>query len=311
MALVTIRDVVKRYGSSLSVDHLNLDIAEGEIFGLLGPNGAGKSTTIKMLAGLLPADQGEIRLDGWSVAKDPLEVKRRLGLVPQELAIFEDLTVRDNINFFAKLQGLSGRLLQDRVDEALAFTGLTDRQKDRPQRFSGGLKRRLNIACSITHRPRLIIMDEPTVGIDPQSRMHILDSVKQLNKMGSTIIYTTHYMEEAQLIGTRIGIMDQGHLIACGTLAELRSQEGSEETLTILVTEMKEQALTELRRHPRISKVTSSGLELELQMKATQPVLQDILFILSKHELIIRSLNRKEPDLESLFLSLTGRRLRD
>lgn len=311
MALVTMRDVVKRYDGKLIVDHLNLNIDDGEIFGLLGPNGAGKSTIINMLSGLIQADQGDISLDGYSVSRHPLEVKRRIGLVPQELAIFPDLSARDNITFYARLQGLSGRLLTDRVDEALAFTGLASAQKERPEKFSGGMKRRLNIACAITHRPRLIIMDEPTVGIDPQSRKHILDSVKELNRLGSTILYTTHYMEEVELIGTRVGIVDRGHLMACGTVAELRALEGSEEKLSILANELKEPALEELRRHPRISRVSTLGNTLELQMKATQPVLQDILYILSKHEIIIRSLNRLEPDLEALFLSLTGRSLRD
>ncbi|WP_438446686.1 ABC transporter ATP-binding protein [Gorillibacterium sp. sgz5001074] len=311
MSMVAIRNVVKRYGGTLSVDHLNLNIEPGEIFGLLGPNGAGKSTTIKMLSGLIPADQGELLVDGYSVGRDPMEVKRRIGLVPQELAIFEDLSARDNIVFFARLQGLSGRLLAERVEEALEFTGLKERQKDRPSRFSGGMKRRLNIACAITHRPKLIIMDEPTVGIDPQSRKHILDSVKELNRMGSTIIYTTHYMEEVAAIGTRIGIMDQGRLIACGTEPELRALEGSGEKLVIRTSEVKEAALEELRRHPRIDKVKAVDGSIELEMKASQPYLQDILFILSKHEMAVRSLDRVEANLEMLFLSLTGRKLRD
>lgn len=311
MSMVSIRNVVKRYGGSLSVDHLNLTIESGEIFGLLGPNGAGKSTTIKMLSGLIPMDQGEIFVDGFSVSRDPLEVKRRIGLVPQELAIFEDLSARDNVTFFARLQGLSGRLLAERVEESLAFTGLTERQKDKADKFSGGMKRRLNIACAITHRPKLIIMDEPTVGIDPQSRNHILESVRQLNRMGSTVIYTTHYMEEVEAIGTKVGIIDKGHLIACGTQAELRSLEGSDEKLQILTNGAREEAVEELRRHPRIRKVLVSGQTIEIHMKASQPYLQDILFILSKYEVAIRSLNRLEPDLETLFLSLTGRSLRD
>lgn len=311
MSMVTIRNVVKRYGGSLSVDHLNLTVEAGEIFGLLGPNGAGKSTTIKMLSGLFPTDHGDMEVDGFSVSRDPLEVKRRIGLVPQELAIFEDMSARDNIAFFARLQGLSGRLLAERVDESLEFTGLKDRQKDKPSKFSGGMKRRLNIACAITHRPKLIIMDEPTVGIDPQSRKHILESVKELNRLGSTIIYTSHYMDEVEAIGTRIGIMDRGRLIACGTQDELRALEGSGEKLVIQTSELKAAAVEELKKHPRIDKVALDGDCMELHMKASQPYLQDILFILSKHEVAIRSLNRVEANLETLFLSLTGRSLRD
>lgn len=311
MSLVHISNVVKRYGGCLSVDHLNLKIEEGEIFGLLGPNGAGKTTTIKMLSGLVRIDQGDITVDGYSVTRDPMAVKRRIGLVPQDLAIFEGLSARENVAFFAKLQGLSGRLLEERVDEALEFTGLTERQKEKPEKFSGGMKRRLNIACAITHRPRLIIMDEPTVGIDPQSRNHILESVRALNRMGSTIIYTTHYMEEIEAVGTRVGIIDKGHLIACGTQGELRAMEGSDEKLSVQTAELKPEAVEELKRHPRINKVFINGNTIELHLKSTQAYLQDILFILSKHEVVIQSLSRLEPDLEALFLSLTGRSLRD
>lgn len=311
MSMVSVRNVVKRYGSGLSVDHLNVTIEYGEIFGLLGPNGAGKSTTIKMLCGLLPIDQGEITVDGFSVARDPLNVKRRIGLVPQELAIYEDLTVKENVAFFARLQGLSGRQLAERVEEALEFTGLRDRHKDMPSHFSGGMKRRLNIACAIAHRPKLLIMDEPTVGIDPQSRKHILESVRELNRLGSTIIYTSHYMEEVEALCTRIGILDKGRLIASGTRQELRALEGSDEQLVILTAEAKGPALEELKRHPRIHSVQCDGTTIDLRMKNTQPYLQDILFILSKHGVTIRSLNRVEPDLEMLFLSLTGRSLND
>src|SRR4029453_11095282 len=198
MSLVTFREVVKKYDTTLTVNHLTLHIGEGEIFGLLGPNGAGKSTSIHMLSGLLEPSAGDILVDGFSIRKQPLEVKKRIGLVPQELAIYESLTARENVTFFAKLYGLRGSLLRDRVDEALQFVGLLERAKDKPSTFSGGMKRRLNIACAIMHRPKLIIMDEPTVGIDPQSRNHILESVRALNKLGSTVIYTSHYMEEVE-----------------------------------------------------------------------------------------------------------------
>lgn len=217
MALAVLSDVVKRYDGKLIVDHVNFNIQEGEIFGLLGPNGAGKSTTISMICGLLQADSGDIIIDGLSVRERPLEVKKRIGLVPQELALYENMTASDNVSFFGRLYGLRGQLLKERTQEALEFTGLSDRARDKPSTFSGGMKRRLNIACAIMHRPRLIIMDEPTVGIDPQSRNHILESVKALNKMGSSVIYTSHYMEEVAAICDRVAIMDQGHIIACGT----------------------------------------------------------------------------------------------
>ncbi|SEB43493.1 ABC transporter ATP-binding protein [Paenibacillus sp. GP183] len=311
MSFIQIKDAVKKYDSKVSVDHLNLTIEQGEVFGLLGPNGAGKSTTIKMLSGLLKIDQGEMTLDGISVKTDPLEIKRRIGLVPQDLAIYENLSARENVTFFAKLYGLRGSLLKERVDEALEFVALADRQREKPSSFSGGMKRRLNIACAIMHHPKLIIMDEPTVGIDPQSRNHILESVRKLNQMGSTIIYTSHYMEEVAAISTRVGIIDHGHLIACGTEKELRSKAAQEEKIMIQVDKLNQAAIQELNDHPRINQVTAQNQTIEITLSSSQAYLQDILFILSKHLVRIQTLSQIEPDLEVLFLSLTGRKLRD
>ncbi|MEW9697892.1 ABC transporter ATP-binding protein [Paenibacillus sp. SI8] len=311
MSIVRIKDVVKKYSHHISVDHLNLTIEEGEVFGLLGPNGAGKSTTIKMLSGLLKIDQGQMTVDGLSVANQTLEVQRRIGLVPQDLAIYEGLTAKENVTFFARLYGLRGKLLKERVAEALDFVGLSDRSGDKPRSFSGGMKRRLNIACAIMHHPKLIIMDEPTVGIDPQSRNHILESVRALNRMGSTIIYTSHYMEEVSAISTRVGILDHGRLIACGTQEELRSKVGQDHKLLIQVSHIVDAAIQELNEHPRVKKVTVQEGTIELLLGSSQAFLQDILFILSKHEVKIAALSQVEPDLETLFLSLTGRTLRD
>ncbi|MCM3493441.1 ABC transporter ATP-binding protein [Paenibacillus lactis] len=305
------KDVVKRYGSKLSVDHLNLEVQEGEIFGLLGPNGAGKSTSISMICGLLPKDQGSIKVDGISIEDQPLEVKRRIGLVPQDLALYEEMSAMDNVAFFAKLYGLRGQQLKERVEEALTFVGLQDRAKDRPSTFSGGMKRRLNIACSITHRPKLIIMDEPTVGIDPQSRNHILESVRTLNEMGSTVIYTSHYMEEVAAISDRVAIMDQGHVIACGTQQELRARVAQEERIILTADGVTEELIQEMKLHPRVGRVTQLDHRLEIYVPSAQEELQDILFICGKHGTTLRSLQCEEPDLETLFLSLTGRKLRD
>jgi ABC-2 type transport system ATP-binding protein len=311
VSFIQIKDVVKKYSNNISVDHLNLSIGEGEIFGLLGPNGAGKSTTIKMLSGLLKIDQGHMLVDGLSVASEPLEVKRRIGLVPQDLAIYEGLTAKENVTFFARLYGLRGKLLKARVEEALDFVGLTDRGGDKPNSFSGGMKRRLNIACAIMHHPKLIIMDEPTVGIDPQSRNHILESVRALNRMGSTILYTSHYMEEVSAISTRLGIMDHGHLIACGTQEELRGKVAQDHKIFIQAENIVGEAIQELRNYPPIKQVTVQDQTIELLLSSSQAYLQDILFILSKHQVKIVSLTQVEPDLEALFLSLTGRNLRD
>ncbi|MFC7679271.1 ABC transporter ATP-binding protein [Paenibacillus sp. GCM10028914] len=311
MAFLQMNDVVKRYGSKLSVDHLNLNVNEGEIFGLLGPNGAGKSTTINMICGLLKMDHGSIEVDGIAIQDRPLEVKKRIGLVPQDLALYENMSAADNISFFAKLYGLRGKLLKERVEEALTFVGLQDRAKDTPQTFSGGMKRRLNIACAIMHRPKLIIMDEPTVGIDPQSRNHILDSVRRLNEMGSTVIYTSHYMEEVSAISDRIAIMDKGHVIACGTQQELRERVAHEEKIILTAEGIIQDMVNELTMHPRVARIIRNENVLEIYLPSAQNDLQDILFICSKHEAVIQSIKCEEPDLETLFLSLTGRTLRD
>jgi ABC-2 type transport system ATP-binding protein len=312
MGYIDMKNVVKRYDDLISVDHLNLSIEQGEIFGLLGPNGAGKSTTIKMLCGLLKMDQGEIKVDGISVSRQAVEVKKRIGLVPQDLAIYEELSARENVLFFAKLYGLKGKLLKERVDEALGFVGLSDRQKDKASTYSGGMKRRLNIACAITHHPKLIIMDEPTVGIDPQSRNHILESVKQLNKKGSTIIYTSHYMEEVEAMSTKVGIMDHGRLIAYGTQEELRKQVSHEEKLSIETVDLiHAELINEISNHPRITQVQPTEKGFEVFVQNTNSVLQDLLFILSKHQVSIQAITRISPNLETLFLSLTGRTLRD
>ncbi|WP_379157356.1 ATP-binding cassette domain-containing protein [Paenibacillus sp. sgz5001063] len=311
MAFVVLTDVVKRYDQKLTVDYVNFSIQEGEIFGLLGPNGAGKSTTISMICGLLKADSGDIMIDGLSVMNRPLEVKKRIGLVPQDLALYENMTAAENVSFFGKLYGLRGKLLKERVEEALDFTGLSDRAKDKPSTFSGGMKRRLNIACAIMHRPKLIIMDEPTVGIDPQSRNHILESVKALNKLGSTVIYTSHYMEEVAAICDRVAIMDQGHIIACGTERELRERVAHEEKIVVKASRITPALIQELGQHPGISRVEHIEDTVELYLPSSQSHLQDILFIFAKHEGNIASLNIEEPDLETLFLNLTGRTLRD
>lgn len=225
--------------------------------------------------------------------------------------MYETMTAEENVRFFGKLYGLRGKLLKERVEEALEFTGLSDRTKDKPTTFSGGMKRRLNIACAIMHRPKLIIMDEPTVGIDPQSRNHILESVKTLNKLGSTIIYTSHYMEEVEAICDRVAIMDKGHVIACGTEKELREKVAHEEKIVIKAVNISAALIKELSLHPRINRVKEVEQAVELYLPSSQSELQDILFIFSKHEGVIVSLHIEEPDLETLFLSLTGRTLRD
>lgn len=223
MKIVKMKDVIKRFGDVIALDNVNLEIEEGEIYGLLGPNGAGKTTAISLICGLISFGRGEVYVFDKDIHKDAEFIKKNIGIVPQDVAIYGDLTAYENVKFFASLYGLRGRELKESVEMSLEFVGLSDKAKEVPNKFSGGMKRRLNIACAIAHRPKLIIMDEPTVGIDPQSRNHILESVKKLNEMGSTIIYTSHYMEEVEAICTRISIMDHGKVIAEGTKEELTS----------------------------------------------------------------------------------------
>lgn len=311
MSLVHIDQALKKYGNKTVVDHLNLTVGSGEIFGLLGPNGAGKTTTIKMMCGLVSPNSGDIRIADKSIIKQPDEVKRLIGVVPQDIAVFSNLTAKENVTFFGKLYGLKGELLRKRVEEALEFVSLHDRQNDRPNAFSGGMKRRLNIACAITHRPLLIIMDEPTVGIDPHSRNHILESVKQLNREGASIIYTSHYMEEISAICSKIAIMDYGRLVAMGTKEELRQKIAGTEKIVMEIQSMNSEASLELSKHPHIKNVEVKDDRLEISVPSAQSYIQDIIFILTKHQVAIKGLAIEEPDLEKMFLSLTGQELRD
>lgn len=311
MSLIEIKDLIKRYDRNIAVDNINLKIQEGEIFGLLGPNGAGKSTTINMLCGLIDPTSGEIIIDGLKISKKNTEYKRNLGLVPQQIAIYESLSAEENIQFFGKLAGLKGSLLKERITESLEFVGLLDKRKAVPKSFSGGMKRRLNIACAIMHHPKIIIMDEPTVGIDPQSRNHILQAIKKLNSLGSTIIYTSHYMEEIQALCSRIAIIDHGKLIAEGTTSELKNQVSSDEKIKINVRDVNYNSIEEIKAISGVTAVDYSGNSLQIITKHAQSLLQDILFILSKNQNTIIGLELLEPDLESVFLTLTGRKLRD
>ncbi|TDL50303.1 ABC transporter ATP-binding protein [Paenibacillus dendritiformis] len=310
--VLEIRNLTKKFGDFIAVDNISLNVREGEIFGFLGANGAGKSTTINMIASLLRSTKGEISLLGKTIAKDSRFAKMNTGIVPQDLAIYEDMTAYENVHFFAGLYGLRGELLKKRSEEALDFVGLGDKHASFPKNFSGGMKRRLNIACAIAHRPKLIIMDEPTVGIDPHSRNYILGSVRKLNEMGCTIIYTTHYMEEVEEICTRIAIVDHGKIIA----------EGTKEQLTATITESKEiwigikssDPALEVDAIRQLQGVTSVRLEeqmLKIISKAEINNLNRIIQQLIKDQVEIRSVEEQAPNLETVFLTLTGRNLRD
>ena len=309
--LVEIKNLVKRYGDLLALDNVTLGIKEGEIFGLLGPNGAGKSTAINTLVGLSKMDGGEVKIFGKDLKTNELEIKKQIGLVPQEIALFDDLTAYENITFFGKLYGLKDGLLKERVAEALNFTGLWDRRKDFPKKYSGGMKRRLNIACAIVHHPKLIIMDEPTVGIDPQSRNHILQSVKELNKMGSTIIYTSHYMEEVEEICNMITIMDNGKVISKGTKDELKALISLEEKVVIELSSVNYTISRNIKTIPGVKACNIEGNQLTVISQKNAKNLGRIIEAITETDAEITALNVDKPTLEGVFLTLTGKSLRD
>lgn len=311
MSYIVFSSVIKRYGHTLAVDNINMTVDRGEIFGLLGPNGAGKSTTIKMLVGLLKQSSGDILIDGIDIKQQTLKLKSKMGLVPQDLAFYESLSAYENVAYFGSLYGLKGSRLKEMTNEALEFTGLYDKSREKAKRFSGGMKRRLNIACSIVHQPEIIIMDEPTVGIDPQSRNHILNSVKELNSRGSTIIYTSHYMEEVEGLCKRIGIMDHGRLIAYGKQEELKKLTKVEEKIVVEVNEISYGYIDELKRVEGVTNLVLKDNVIEILTYNPQGRIQDVLTILSRNNIKIKNLALKEADLENIFLELTGRRLRD
>lgn len=233
MSLIEIKGLSKQYDSLKAVDNVSFEVMDGEVFGLLGPNGAGKSTLIAMLTTLLKPDSGEIIINGFNLSTQQSEIKKILGLVPQEIALYPTLTARENLMFWGRMYGLKGTLLKERVDEALDIAGLMDRAKQRIDSYSGGMKRRINIAAALLHRPRILIMDEPTVGIDPQSRNHILETVLKLNRDGMTVIYTSHYMEEVEFLCSKVAIMDHGKIIAKGSKEELKRSIGDTDTINI------------------------------------------------------------------------------
>ncbi len=312
MSIVKLDELTKKFGEVTAVDKMSLEIEEGEIFGLLGPNGAGKSTAINMITGLLMVDKGSICILGKDIRKHKMAAKSNIGIVPQDIAIYEDLTSLENVRFFASLYGLRGKGLEDAVLEALEFTGLSDKKKDFPKNFSGGMKRRLNIACAIAHKPKLIIMDEPTVGIDPQSRNHILQSVKKLNELGSTIIYTSHYMEEVDEICTRIAIMDHGKVIALGTNTELKNLINEKDIVVVTVSDSISKVSEEkIREISGVENVETGENTVKITSVREVANLDKIIQYFVKNNISIKSVESKTPDLESVFLSMTGRKLRD
>jgi len=294
-----------------AVDNISFSVQSGEIFSLLGPNGAGKSTTISMLSCLLKPSNGDATIMGHSILKDPQGVKESIGVVPQDIALYEDLSARENLLFWGRMYGLGGKLLGQRIDEVLELIGLVDRQKGRVGKFSGGMKRRVNIGVALLHKPKVIIMDEPTVGIDPQSRRHILDGVMSLNRQGVTVLYTTHYMEEAQEISDHIAIMDNGRLIAYGTHDELVQIVGEQDRIDLEVIGEAGELVDTWRTINGIHQATSEDGKVTLLADDSNMVLPVVFEEAAKAGIRVSSVEIQEPNLETVFLHLTGRALRD
>ncbi len=311
MNAIEVKNLKKTFGEIQAVQGVDLAAEMGEILSLLGPNGAGKSTTISILSGLLAPNGGDAAIMGHSVTKDPEAAKARLGVVPQEIALYPDLSARENLVFWGKMYGLRGAALKSRVDEVLEIIGLTNRQNDRICKFSGGMKRRVNIGAALLHKPEVIIMDEPTVGIDPQSRRHILDNVKELNHQGMSVLYTTHYMEEAAELSDHIAIMDQGKVIAYGTHDALIKLVG-EQTRIDLALNADSTTICDLWKSIEgVSRLDATNGTVSLLVDDSNRVLPHLFETASQVNVRITSVEIREPNLETVFLHLTGRALRE
>ncbi len=309
--MIHIENLVKRYGDLVALTHLNLDIHEGEIFGLLGPNGSGKTTAINCLLSLLKYDKGTIEIFGQPMTPDNYQAKQQIGIVLQNVAVFDELTVYENIDYFCGLYVSDKKKRKKLVDDAIRFVGLEDYCKMYPKKLSGGLLRRLNIACGIAHKPRLIIMDEPTVAVDPQSRNKILEGIQKLNAQGSTIIYTSHYMEEIDQICTRIAIMDHGRVIASGTSEELKKMIKTGETITVEAIFLEEKHLQDIRNLPHVFDLHYENQILILRCTGAQHNLIRLLNYLQSQDITFGRVFSELPTLNDVFLEITGKQLRD
>mgnify|MGYP002511373834 CR=1 FL=1 len=309
--IIEIENLVKRYKELVALDHLNLTVEEGEVFGLLGPNGSGKTTAINCILALLHFDKGSVRVFGEEIQPDSYHIKKQIGVVQQNVAVFEELTVQENIDYFCGLYINDKATRKQYVEEAIAFSGLEDFRKFYPKKLSGGLLRRLNIACGIAHKPKLIIMDEPTVAVDPQSRNKILEGIVELNRQGSTIIYTSHYMEEVEQICTRIAIIDHGHVLATGTTEELKQMIKTGETITIESIPLDETLLSGIRELPHVFDVSYEDQILKIRLGTARHNLVRILNYLQEKDVRFGRVFSELPTLNDVFLEITGKELRD
>lgn len=309
--IVEVKHLTKKFGSSIAVDDISFSVEKGTIVGLLGPNGAGKSTTINMITGLLKKTSGEINLFGKAVTEKNRELRKKIGVVPQDLAIYYDLSAEENVRYFGGLYGLRGAKLKDAVEQALKLVGLWERKKDKPATFSGGMQRRLNIAMAIVHHPEFVIMDEPTVGIDPQSRNYIMETIEKMRQAGKTLIYTSHYMEEVERLADTIIIIDHGKVIAQGTATELVNLITDQKNIMITVANPQDIVLEELQQQNGVIQAQLAEQLLTVTVANESSVLNQLLMHLIQQGVEVDRVHQQEIDLETVFLNLTGRNLRD
>ncbi len=308
--MIELKALTKSFKGTKAVDNVDLTIKEGEIFGLLGPNGAGKSTMISLIATLLKPTAGTILYRGCDIVKNPKAIQRNIGFVPQEVALFDSLSGLDNLKFWGSAYGLSAAKLKARIASVAEIIGIEQRLKDKVDNYSGGMKRRLNIGAALLHEPQLLIMDEPTVGIDPQSRNHILEAVRQLNKSGVSVIYTSHYMEEVEALCNRIAIMDKGQVIAQGSKAELVARLGERSVIALNLAATNQPLIDALKQHQAIDEIVVGHNRLTLNCQSST-VVADVLQLATDNNCKVENVVVEQPNLETLFLNLTGKSLRD
>ncbi len=309
---IDVRNVTKKFNGKIVLDNVTFAVSKGEIFGLIGPNGAGKTTLIKIITGLLAADNGQISVAGHPVKGEALAAKRKMGLVPQELALIEAISAYDNLEFFGSLYGLKGKILRDRIVRAMEFVGLGEKRRMKVKKFSGGMKRRLNLAAAIMHEPEILILDEPTVGIDPQSRNHIFNFIKEVNReKETTVLYTSHYMEEVEYLCNTIFIIDEGKEIAYGSQQSVKSLISNNNRVSLEVEGLTKEGLAEIEVMDSVINLESDHNKVNLLVDADNFRLEPLLKVLESNEFIIKAINVEEPNLEEVFLSLTGKSLRN
>lgn len=309
---IIVKNITKRFDDKLVLDNISFEIKGGDIFGLIGPNGAGKSTLISIMTGLIKSNSGEVTIGGYSMSKDPLKAKEFIGLVPQELALMETLSAYDNLEYFGAFYGLGGKLLKERIEEALIITGLNEKKKIKVKKFSGGMKRRLNLAVAIMHRPKILILDEPTVGVDPQSRNYIFEFIKKINKENNTtVLYTSHYMEEVEHLCNNIFILDEGKEIASGSKEIIKSMANMHGTIKIVLDQNDDEFILKIKALSGVKDCFIKDDIISIYINEESFNLEELLMLSTKEHKKIKKFNVEEASLEEVFLSLTGKKLRD